>query len=707
MPRKKAKKKSDKVTLAQKLTELNDIELEKTIAEDARPCYPSDQPSKPKQIEAVMNLVRLKNTFVMAGTGFGKSRIPEMYVHLFAKTNKPVVLVLNPLDALGDNQVQEKIAQGFTAINLKKMNFNETIAGQILKAQYNFIYLSPEILLNNQMFTDVYHNPKFQDHLVLTVVDESHMIYSWGLVANKKAKKSSAHKRHQDRSIFRPSYGDIGRALMATQNTPILMLSATCRPLAITEILKSLRIPEENMHFVRAELTRPEIRILRFPMECSLKSTRDLRLMFGAEEDLANAKLPPTLIYSGTRNATLQVMKVVNQARGIENGHEDADSTLIRRYHACTGDMDKEDTIGGYEQGEFPMISCTMALGLGQNWKRVRRVVHMGRGDPSSICQMMGRCGRDGKPGLAILFMEPKRRFGLNTIEAISKGDKQTDDVRMDSYGYIPMDRDDANYLREEIRELDEGFAVCKCSNCAPEEAKMLRNNMRIIDNDNIESSLDHPELLIDPNSDQLIKQKQTRQAKKKTCVQNPVIAQFAVTLVENFNAFFKDTYGKARSFLPEELFGCLEANTIADNLDQINNEHDLVKFIGDMVDGELQMLYNCVINFREGTEFKNYNREREKYSDNIDNEIQRIKGIPEANRLAKQQSSSQQKEPKRIETEERKRKREAEKTAKDEHLAKEKEAKARRWLEASAFIESRKEFYGTGSHRAGGSGPT
>ncbi|KAA1123854.1 ATP-dependent DNA helicase sgs1 [Puccinia graminis f. sp. tritici] len=747
MPRKKSKKKSNKVTLAQKLTELNDIELEKTIAEDARPCYPSDQPSKPKQIEAVMNLVRLRNTFVMAGTGFGKSRIPEMYLHLFAKTNKPVVIVLNPLDALGDNQVQEKIAQGFTAINLKKMNFDETIAAKILKAQYNFIYLSPEILLNNQMFTDVYHNPKFQEHLVLTVVDESHMIYSWGLVANKKAKKSSAHKRHQDRSIFRPSYGDIGRALMATQNTPILMLSATCRPLAITEILKSLRIPEDNMHFIRAELTRPEIRILRFPMKCSLKSTNDLGSMFGAEGDLANDKLPPTLIYSGTRNATLQVMKVVNQARGIADGHEDPDSTLIHRYHACTGDMDKDDTISGYERAEFPMISCTMALGLGQNWKRVRRVIHMGRGDPSCICQMMGRCGRDGKPGLAILFMEPKRRFGLNTSEAIAKGDKQSDDVRMDSlaltpvclriafsvdnlyvvlysskitsgnhidlrfifrYGYVPMDRDDANYLREEIRELDEDFPPCKCSNCAPEEAEMLRTNMSMISNDNFESLLDHPDSLYDPQTCQPTSAKRTRCQKKKPCLPNPIIDQFVVTLVDNFNRFFRDTYGKARSFLPAELFSSLEANEIANNLDCITSQRDIDKYIGgEMIDGQLEMLHNCILNFREGTEFKNYKNEREKYDENIQNEIQRIKGIPEANRLAKQQLSTQQKEPKRLEAEEKKRKREVEKTAKEERLSREKEAKAKRWLDASAFIESRKQFYGTESHRASGSGPT
>ena len=101
--------------------------------------------------------------------------------------------------------------------------------------------------------------------------------------------------------------------------------------------------------------------------------------------------------------------------------------------------MDKEDTINGYEAGNFPCISCTMALGLGQNWKRVRRVIHMGRGDPSCICQMIGRCGRDGKPGLAVLFMERKRKFGLNSPEAIARADRESDDVRMDSFAITPV----------------------------------------------------------------------------------------------------------------------------------------------------------------------------------------------------------------------------------------------------------------------------
>jgi hypothetical protein len=49
-------------------------------------------------------------------------------------------------------------------------------------------------------------------------------------------------------------------------------------------------------------------------MDCSLKSADNLAALFGSKKEIPDEQLVPTLIYSGTRNATLQVMKVVNQA---------------------------------------------------------------------------------------------------------------------------------------------------------------------------------------------------------------------------------------------------------------------------------------------------------------------------------------------------------------------------------------------------------
>ncbi|KAA1098752.1 ATP-dependent DNA helicase sgs1 [Puccinia graminis f. sp. tritici] len=640
------KDKSTKTSLAKKWIRMEETELQQAIVDDCLPRYPENEPPKLVQVDAVANLVKGRHTFVMAGTGCGKSRISEMYYNLFAKTKKAVILVLNPLDALGDNQVKEKVAQNYTAVNLKNQNFTQEVAIDIQKGKYNFVYLSPEVFLNNEMFSGIYHDSAFQDRLALIVVDEAHMLYSWGLVANKEAKKSSAHKRHQDRAVFRPSYGDLGRQMMATENTPVLLLSATCRPIAITEILKSLKIPEDNIHFSHAELTRPELRILRFPMESSLKSANDLLDMFGRKEEVNSKEMVPTLIYSGTRNATFRVMKVVNDAHGTPGEENNPVSLLIRRYHASTGNMDKDDTISGYELADFPCISSTMALGLGQNWKRVRRVIHMGRGDPSCINQMIGRCGRDGKPGLAILFVEPKRKFGLNTPEAISKADKQENDTRMDSlaitpvclriafsidnkHGYIPMDRDDLNYLHEECREVDEGFAPCKCSNCAPEEAVLLKARMKQMNNNNFDAILENPKDVPGPLPVKSPKVKRSRVTKPKEKKLRPIELLVLNRLVECFNCFFIQTYGRPQSFLPEEIFGRTEANAIARKLDEVKTIDDIAKLIGgEQLDGELDMLQKTLEEFRRGPEYQAYLEEQEEYSKHIDNEMERLKNV-------------------------------------------------------------------------------
>jgi ATP-dependent DNA helicase RecQ len=263
------------------------------------------------------------------------------------------------------------------------------------------------------------------------------MIYMWGLVASGQAKGLNSHGKIQDISIFRPCYGNLGAKLMAI-GVPILLMSATCRPQAIDQILVSLKITRNNITFVHGELSRPEITIWRLPMKHALSSGDDLLQLFGPEDCIADEDIPPTIVYSSTRHLTLQVLNVLNDARR-KVGQLNPTSGFARRFHACTGDLDKEDVIRDFELGRFPVISSTMALGLGQNWSRVRRVVHIGRGDPATIFQMIGRCGRDGKPGLAILLVETSRRYGKNNISDFSNHEVQNDDDRMDGLAITPV----------------------------------------------------------------------------------------------------------------------------------------------------------------------------------------------------------------------------------------------------------------------------
>ena len=63
----------------------------------------------------------------------------------------------------------------------------------------------------------------------------------------------------------------------------------------------------------------------------------------------------------------------------------------------------------------------------------------MGRGDPASIFQMLGRCGRDKRPSLAIMFFEKNRKNGKNKVDQFEKPFEQNEDDRMDALAVTPV----------------------------------------------------------------------------------------------------------------------------------------------------------------------------------------------------------------------------------------------------------------------------
>ncbi|EGF99941.1 uncharacterized protein MELLADRAFT_68146 [Melampsora larici-populina 98AG31] len=62
-------------------------------------------PARTEQIQSVVDLLNECTTFLLAGTGFGKSCVPGMFYHVHDPTSSPIILCINPLDTLGDDQV--------------------------------------------------------------------------------------------------------------------------------------------------------------------------------------------------------------------------------------------------------------------------------------------------------------------------------------------------------------------------------------------------------------------------------------------------------------------------------------------------------------------------------------------------------------------------------------------------------------------------
>ncbi|KNE89265.1 hypothetical protein PSTG_17277 [Puccinia striiformis f. sp. tritici PST-78] len=166
-------------------------------------------------------------------------------------------------------------------------------------------------------------------------------------------------------------------------------------------------------------------------------------------------------------------------------------------------------------------------------------------------------------------------------------------------HGYIPMKCDDLNYLHKQNREIDKGFPPCRCSNCAPEEAALLRANMMKLKVSNFEDLLDHPENLthkLPLTTNAPLKKSLPAQVSKAEKL-SPALDHLAATLVKEFNTFFFKTYKNAPSFLPCKLFGFLEANYIAEGFDSTKGTKDIRDLMGgELMDGQLDMLYECVL---------------------------------------------------------------------------------------------------------------
>ncbi|KAH9812815.1 hypothetical protein DFH28DRAFT_898233 [Melampsora americana] len=64
-------------------------------------------PAKKEQNKSAVDLVHAQTVFLLAGTGFGKSQVPEaFYLAHNHQKYAPIILSINPLDFLGDDQVQ-------------------------------------------------------------------------------------------------------------------------------------------------------------------------------------------------------------------------------------------------------------------------------------------------------------------------------------------------------------------------------------------------------------------------------------------------------------------------------------------------------------------------------------------------------------------------------------------------------------------------
>ncbi|KAH9448794.1 hypothetical protein Pst134EA_028091 [Puccinia striiformis f. sp. tritici] len=261
-----------------------------------------------------------------------------------------------------------------------------------------------------------------------------------------------------------------------------------------------------------------------------------------------------------------------------------------------------------------------MALGLGQNWSRVQRVVHVGQGDPATIFQMIGRCGRGGNPGLAIMFVDPVRRNGKNKVSDFTNHENQNDDDRMDglaitpvclrvcfaidnNLGYNPLSKEDPNVEREVAQEIAAGFLACMCSNCvelSPEAVSRLIH----MDNYNFERSIVDPANI--PALGLNVPFQRVASGPAYRVAKGPLTSQLeeqAKYLVGEFNTYFYQHFELSlSSYTPQKFFNLDKARALVIAAEDSQPVTILERLIGgEVVEGQMLFLLDHIAHFKNG----------------------------------------------------------------------------------------------------------
>ena len=309
------------------------------------------------QEDIILSILNKNDTLGLMPTGSGKSicfQIPSLVLG-------GTTLVISPLIALMNDQVQNLKKKGFSAISISAaMHYNEidVALNNAALGHVQFMYISPERLQNENFRQKLSYLP-----INLIAVDEAHCISQWGY-------------------DFRPSYLKIAELRSYFQDVNIIALTASATKVVADDIQNQLAF--KNQKVFRQSFVR-----------------NDLRYVVQYEE-----------------NKIIRLQKLISNIGGsgiiyVRNRKKTEDLALFLKknkisslaYHAGLKFEDRQNIQDQWIENKIQVIVATNAFGMGIDKPDVKFVVHLDL--PESLeayFQEAGRAGRDGKFAYSTIF---------------------------------------------------------------------------------------------------------------------------------------------------------------------------------------------------------------------------------------------------------------------------------------------------------------
>lgn len=333
---------------------------------------------RPPQGEIAKAILHGQDVLTIMPTGGGKS----VCFQLPALMQLGVTLVVSPLVALMENQVQELLDKQLPAATLHS-ELGKKQRWQVLNALENnrlrLLYLSPETLLSKTVW-EILIRPHIQINAL--VLDEAHCLTQWG-------------------DSFRPTYrrlGPVRSTLLkhkpAGSRIAIAAFTATADPHTQEALCKVLRLKSPQV--VRLNPYRDNLQ-LRVQSVWSPRGRKNALLKFVAQQSKQSG-----LIYARTRRGTESLAQWF-QDKGYQ----------VRAYHGGLSAVVRRRIEAEWINNDCQFVVCTSAFGMGINKPDCRFVAHYEVPNLiSEYVQEVGRGGRDGKEAIALaLVSEPTGLF--------------------------------------------------------------------------------------------------------------------------------------------------------------------------------------------------------------------------------------------------------------------------------------------------------
>ncbi|MEU8238743.1 ATP-dependent DNA helicase RecQ [Actinoplanes missouriensis] len=322
--------------------------------------WPSLRPGQFKPMRAVL---RRNDALVVLPTGAGKSAIYQIPAVLLPG---PTV-VISPLLALQQDQIAALNERDDPKIRAVRVSSAETPAQQreaieeIRDGRAEFLFITPEQLSDPERLAEV---RALKPGLV--AVDEAHCISAWG---------------HD----FRPDYLALGDMIKQLGRPPVLALTATASPPVRDDIIARLRLRDPEIHVSGLDRRNLFLEVAYCPDEDY--RWRRLTTMLDVEQR-------PGIIYVPTRRAAEELA-----GRLAEAGYP------AEFYHGGMAAGLREQRHRDFTDDKVDIMVATSAFGMGIDKPNIRWVAHVALPDsPDSYFQEIGRAGRDGEPGRAVLL---------------------------------------------------------------------------------------------------------------------------------------------------------------------------------------------------------------------------------------------------------------------------------------------------------------